>query len=62
MQAYSERKQQLILFGADNEAIAYSDAAGIVQAHDFYVQQAWGKGLTAEQAAEQIMAKANKVL
>ncbi|GKQ28713.1 hypothetical protein PSTH68_04360 [Pseudomonas syringae pv. theae] len=36
-------------------AISHSDAAGIVEAQPFYMQQSWGKGMDAQLAAAKIM-------
>ena len=47
--------------GAVTEAVAdalqvnRSDASGIVEAQPFYMQQSWGKGLDAKQAATKVI-------
>lgn len=45
---------QLVAEAAD---CSNGDAQGIVEANHFYMSQAWGRGMTPEQAAELIMSK-----
>jgi hypothetical protein len=33
----------------------YSDAAGVVEGQEFYMQQSWGKGMDAQQTAAKIV-------
>lgn len=40
---------------ADQLDIGYSDAAGIVEAQVFFMQQSWTKGMTAKQTADKIL-------
>lgn len=35
----------------------YSDAAGVVEGQEFYMQQSWGKGMDVLQTAAKIMAE-----
>jgi hypothetical protein len=35
----------------------YSDAAGVIEAQSFYLQQSWGKGMDEFQTAAKIMAE-----
>lgn len=43
---------------AELMAISNSDAAGIVEAQPFYMQQSWGKGMDVQQTAAKILAAA----
>lgn len=43
---------------AETLAISHSDAAGIVEAQPFYMQQSWGKGMDAQLTAAKILATA----
>lgn len=43
---------------AETLAISRSDAAGIVEAQPFYMQQSWGKGMDAQLTAAKILAAA----
>lgn len=43
---------------AESMAISNSDAAGVVEAQPFYMQQSWGKGMDAQQTAAKILAAA----
>jgi len=42
---------------ADKLEISYNDAQGIIEANEFYMAQAWGKGLNSEEAADYIDSK-----
>lgn len=39
---------------------SHSDAAGVVEAQPFYMQQSWGKGMDAQQTAAKILAAAKE--
>lgn len=43
---------------AELMAISNSDAAAIVEAQPFYMQQSWGKGMDSQQTAVKILAAA----
>lgn len=56
-QTKSEWEGEVAEIIAETMSITTSDAQGIVQAQDFYMTQSWGKGMTAQQTAEKIMAE-----
>lgn len=43
---------------AETLAISHSDAAGIVEAQPFYMQQSWGQGMDAQLTSAKILAAA----
>lgn len=55
---YFEWEGAVIEAVADSMAIGHSDAEGVVEAQSFYMQQAWGKGMDAQQTAAKILAAA----
>ncbi|MNC73949.1 hypothetical protein D3C75_1252320 [compost metagenome] len=60
MPKYSEWEEAVIERVADALEVGYSDAAGVVEAQPFYMQQSWGMGLDAEQTATKILAAASQ--
>ena len=40
---------------AEAMCISHSDAAGVVEAQPFYMQQSWGKGLDVPQTAAKVI-------
>ena len=59
MPDYSEWEQEVIEIVADDQGIAYSDASGIVERQNFFLQQAWGMAMDAAQTAEKILAESS---
>lgn len=55
---YFEWEGAVIEVVAESMAISHSDAAGVVEAQPFYMQQSWGKGMDAQQTATKILAAA----
>lgn len=45
---------------AELMAIGHSDAAGIVEAQPFYMQQSWGKGMDAQLTAAKVIEAAQE--
>lgn len=45
---------------AELMAIGHSDAAGIVEAQPFYMQQSWGKGMDAQLTAAKVVEAAQE--
>ncbi|VVN27796.1 hypothetical protein PS623_04625 [Pseudomonas fluorescens] len=39
--------------------ISYSEATGVIEAQDFYIQQSWGLGLNPQETAAKIIGKGN---
>lgn len=56
----SEWETSVIEAVAEALDIDYSDAAGVVEAQPFYMQQSWGLELGAKQTAEKILAAARQ--
>jgi len=59
MPDYSKWEQKVIEIVAEDQGIPYSDASGIVEGQNFFLQQAWGKGLDAAQTAATILSRTN---
>ena len=55
---YFEWEGAVVEAVAESMAISNSDAAGVVEAQPFYMQQSWGKGMDAQQTAAKILAAA----
>lgn len=55
---YSEWEEAVVEAVAEVLEISCSDASGVVEAQPFYMQQSWGGGLSAQQAAAKILAAA----
>lgn len=45
---------------AESMAISHSDAAGVVEAQPFYMQQSWGKGMDAQLTAAKVIEAAQE--
>jgi hypothetical protein len=56
-QSYSSWEEGVAESLADKLEISYNDAQGIIEANEFYMAQAWGKGLNSEEAADYIDSK-----
>ena len=57
MRSYTDWEQEVIKLVGEDQEIPFSDAAGIVEGQPFCLQQAWGKGLEPQQAADNILAQ-----
>lgn len=56
----SEWETSVIEAVAEALDVGYSDAAGVVEAQPFYMQQSWGMDLDVKQTAEKILAAARQ--
>ena len=45
---------------AELMALSHSDAAGVVDAQPFYMQQSWGKGMDAQRTAAKVIEAAQE--
>lgn len=52
---YFEWEGAVIEAVAESMAISHSDAAGVVEAQPFYMQQSWGKGMDAQLTAAKVI-------
>lgn len=52
----SEWESAVIEAVADSLQVSYGDASSIVEAQPFCMQQSWGRGLDAQQTADDILA------
>ncbi|MBM5458666.1 hypothetical protein H8F21_13935 [Pseudomonas sp. P66] len=52
---YTAWETEITQLIADDLEISYSDAAGMVEAQDFFLIQPWGKGMTARETADVIL-------
>jgi hypothetical protein len=57
---YFEWEGAVIEAVASALAISHSDASGVVEAHPFYMQQSWGKGMDAQLTAARIVETAQE--
>ena len=57
---YFEWEDAVIEAVAESMAIGHSDAAGVVEAQPFYMQQCWGKGLDAQLTAAKVIEAAQE--
>ncbi|WP_313453315.1 defense against restriction DarA-related protein [Stutzerimonas nitrititolerans] len=56
-QTHSEWEGEVTELIAEKLGITTSDAQGMVEAQPFYMQQSWGKGMSAQETADKIMAE-----
>lgn len=57
---YFEWEGAVIEAVAESMAISHSDAAGVVEAQPFYMQQSWGKGMDAQLTAAKVIEAAQE--
>ncbi|WP_219096289.1 hypothetical protein [Pseudomonas sp. UMAB-40] len=57
MSEYTVWEEAIIELVAEALDASRSDAAGVVEAQPFYMQQSWGKGMDAKETAEKILAE-----
>lgn len=57
---YFEWEGAVIEVVAELMAISYSNAAGVVEAQPFYMQQSWGKGMDAQLTAAKVIEAAQE--
>lgn len=57
---YFEWEGAVIEVVAELMAISHSDAAGVVEAQPFYMQQSWGKGMDAQLTAAKVIEAAQE--
>jgi len=62
MTTYFEWECSVIEAVAETMAISHSDAASLVEAQPFYIQQSWSKALEAQQAAAKVIEAAKVAL
>lgn len=55
MSSYVEWEQSVTELIAEELQVSYGDAAGIIEAQPFYMQQSWGNGMDAHLTAAKVM-------
>jgi len=55
MVSYVEWEGNVTELVAGDLQVSYGDAAGIIEAQSFYMQQSWCRGMNAKQTSEKIL-------